>query len=110
MLRNNKGYLLVECMMGLILFTAVTSICLPFIYKLYQEKKTTKQLLYAIEEADLAAARYGLNKIQEPDKMWVHHGTQYSLLTKKGAADEYELCVEFKGANGKDYKTCAGYF
>jgi hypothetical protein len=96
-------------MMSLLLFTAVSSICFPYIYKLYQEKKTTEQLLYAINEVDLAASVYGLNQMNIEDREWTHSGTTFSLLTSKGVKDDVEICVVFKGENGKNYRRCASY-
>jgi type II secretory pathway pseudopilin PulG len=106
MLRNNKGYLLLEAMLSLMLITAVCSICLPFIYVSYQEQKTSKELLYAMTEADLAAANKGENKELHTEKEWIQEGVRYQL-TKKGVADEYETCITFKGSNDKEYITCA---
>ncbi|MBY6035519.1 hypothetical protein KUV80_02600 [Fictibacillus nanhaiensis] len=108
MLRNNKGYLLVESMFGLVLFSAVIGTCLPYIHLLYQEKKTTRQILYAIEEVDHVVAQYSIG-MSIDNKEWEEHGTNYTLLTKKGAADENELCISFEGSNEKSYKMCAGY-
>ena len=110
MYRNNNGYLLIECMMGLVLFTAVSAMSIHFIYDIYKESKTTKQLLYAINEADFAAAKYGTAKSILENTEWEKLGTTYSLFQKKGVSDEYEICIVFKGENGKEYKTCASYF
>lgn len=107
MLRNNKGYLLLEAMLSLMLITAVCSICLPFIYVSYQEQKTSKELLYAMTEADLAAANKGENKELRTEKEWIQEGVRYQLITKKGVADEFETCITFKGSNHKEYITCA---
>ncbi|MCM3716791.1 hypothetical protein [Fictibacillus phosphorivorans] len=105
MLRNNKGYLLLESMLGLLLFSAIASICLPYVYQLNQEQKTTRQLLYAIEEVD----RLSLLKFQDA-KEWIQNRTTYSLTTIKGVTDEYEICITFKGANRKEYKACSSYY
>jgi type II secretory pathway component PulJ len=106
MLRNNNGYLLLESMLGLLLFSAIASICLPYVHILNQEQKTTRQLMFAIEEAD----RLSLLKIQLHDMEWTQNGTSYSLLTKKGVTDEYEICITFEGANQKEYTACSSYY
>ncbi len=109
MLLNNKGYVLLECLLSLVLLTSVFSICLPFIHKSYLEHKTSKQLLYAIAEVDLIAIQFSLNDIQPSNKKWEEEGTIYSLLTKKGVNNAYKFCVSFKGANEKEYTTCSSY-
>jgi hypothetical protein len=106
MLQNNKGYLLLESMLSLMLFSAIASICLPFVYILHQEQKTTKQLLYAIEEAD----RISINKIQMPDKEWKRNGVLFSSITKRGVTDEYEICIRFEASNKKEYTACSSYY
>jgi hypothetical protein len=108
MFQNNKGYLLIECMMGLVLFTAVSAMSIHFIYDIYKESKTTRQFLYAVNEADFAAANYGIDKTPE-NKEWEQLGTTYLLKYKKGVSDEYEICIIFRGENGKKYKTCAAH-
>jgi hypothetical protein len=105
MLRNNDGYLLLESMLGLLLFSAVASICLPYVYILNQEQKTTRQLMFAIKEAD----RLSLLKVQY-DMQWTQKGTSYSLITKKGVTEEYEICITFEGSNKKEYKACSSYY
>ncbi|KZE66404.1 hypothetical protein AWM68_08575 [Fictibacillus phosphorivorans] len=109
MLRNNKGYLLLEALFGVLLISAVFSICLPFIYVAYQEQKASKELLYAMTEVDLAAAK---NSIGEgvTEKEWVQEGIRYQLLTRKGVTDEYEICIAFHGSNQKEYTTCASSY
>jgi hypothetical protein len=109
MLRNNKGYLLLECLLALVLLTAVFSICLPFINKSFQEHKSSKQLLYAIEEVDLIAVNFSLNNVPPADKEWERDGIMYTLLTKKGATDAYKFCIVFEGSNEKGYETCSHY-
>jgi hypothetical protein len=107
MLKNNKGYLLVECMMGLLLFSVAVSVCFPLVNKLYQENQTTKQLLYAINEADSAIATYSLNHTVIADRRWNYLNTSYSLQTNNTAEEGYEICIVFQGANKKEYKKCA---
>ena len=109
MLRKNEGYLLIECMMGLVLLTVISSFCLSYFYRLHQESKTTKQLVYAINEADAAAAKYGIDKYPLENKKWIHLGTEYTLSSIKGVMNEYTICIVFKGENGKEYKKCADY-
>jgi competence protein ComGC len=106
MLRSNKGYMLLESMLGLLLLSALASICLPYVYVLHQEQKTTKQLMYAFEEAD----RISVNKVQVKDREWNQNGTFYSLLNKKGVTDEYAFCIQFKASNEKVYEVCASYY
>jgi hypothetical protein len=106
MLQNNNGYLLFESMLGLLLFSAIASICLPFVYILHQEQKTTEQLMFAIEEVD----RLSLKKIQLQDMEWTRNGTSYSLITKKGVTDEYEICINFEASNQKEYTACSSYY
>ncbi|MCM3730670.1 hypothetical protein M3196_03185 [Fictibacillus nanhaiensis] len=106
MLRSNKGYLLMESMLSLLLFSAIASICLPYISVLNQEQKTTEQLLYAIEEAD----RFSVNKIQAGDKEWARNGARYRLSTEKGVTDEYKVCIQFQAANQKEYTVCSSYY
>jgi type II secretory pathway component PulJ len=106
MLRSNKGYLLMESMLSLLLFSAIASICLPYISVLHQEQKTTEQLLYAIEEAD----RFSVNKIQVGDKEWARNGARYRLSTEKGVTDEYKVCIQFQAANQKEYTVCSSYY
>ncbi|MDR7072715.1 hypothetical protein [Fictibacillus barbaricus] len=108
MFQNSKGYLLIECMMGLVIFTAVSAMSIHFVYDIYKESKTTRQLLYAVNEADFAAANYGFNKTLE-NKEWDQLGTTYLLKYQKGVSDEYEICIIFRGENGKEYKTCAAH-
>ncbi|MED1863491.1 hypothetical protein P4V41_08520 [Fictibacillus nanhaiensis] len=108
MLQNNNGYLLLEAMFSVLLFSAVFSICLPFIYISYQEQKTSEQLLYAMTEVDHAAAMSSMKKLETDELVWIVDGIEYKLKTGKGVTDEYETCISFKASNQKDYKTCAG--
>jgi hypothetical protein len=98
--------MLLESMLGLLLLTAITSICLPYVYVLHQEQKTTEQLMYAFEEAE----RISVNKVQVIDKEWNQNGTKYSLLNKKGVTDEYAFCIQFEASNEKEYEACASYY
>jgi hypothetical protein len=109
MLKNNKGYLLAECMMALFLFTAVSMICLPYVYTLYREKETNKQLMYTTEQIDLAVIQISITQTLPKDNKWVHSETEYKLINKKGGEDENTICIQFKGENGKNYEKCSGY-
>lgn len=110
MLRNSKGYLLLEAMLSVLLISAVCSICLPFIHVAYQEQKTSKELLYAMTEVDLAAAIYSADEGTVTEKEWTQEGIRYHLLTRKGVTDEYEICIAFQGSNDKEYQTCASSY
>ncbi|MDM5315928.1 hypothetical protein QUF49_07990 [Fictibacillus sp. b24] len=110
MLRNNKGYLLLEAMLGVLLISAVCSICLPFIYVAYQEQKASKELLYAMTEVDLAAAKNSEGQEEATEKEWSQDGIRYELKTRKGVTDEYEICITFNGSNHKEYTTCASSY
>jgi hypothetical protein len=110
MLRNNKGYLLLEAMLSLMLFTAVFSVCLPFIYVSFQEKRSSQELLYAMTEADTAAANSNRGHFEDNEREWVKEGIRYHLITKKGVLDEYESCITFTASNQREYKTCASSY
>lgn len=109
MLRNNKGYLLLEALFGVLLISAVFSICLPFIYVAYQEQKASKELLYAMTVADIAAAKNSMGE-EVIEKEWVQDSIRYQLLTRKGVTDEYEICIAFLGSNHKEYTICASSY
>ncbi|MQR95607.1 hypothetical protein [Fictibacillus phosphorivorans] len=110
MLQNNKGYLLLEAMFGVLLISSMLSVCLPFIYISYQEQRTSEQLLYAMTEADHVARTRNMSKLMPDEREWIDDGIEYQLLTRKGGTDEYETCISFRGSNQKEYKTCASSF
>ncbi len=110
MLRNNKGYLLLEALFSVLLISVVFSICLPFINTSYREQKTSEQLLYAMTEADHAAASRSVTTLVTDEREWIDDGIVYKLKTRKGVTDEYETCISFRGSNQKEYTTCASSF
>ncbi|MBH0160133.1 MULTISPECIES: hypothetical protein [Fictibacillus] len=110
MLKNNNGYLLIEAMFGVLLISVVFSICLPFLYISYQEQQTSEQLLYAMTEADHAAAMRSITRHETDEREWLVDGTEYKLKTRKGVTDEYKTCISFRGSNKKEYTACASSF
>ncbi|MGC4376546.1 type II secretion system protein [Fictibacillus sp. Mic-4] len=104
MLKDGKGYLLLETILALSILGIVTASTVPMLYTLYKERFTIKQNSEAIDLLHNSLNDYMLYSTL-PDPI-VKGTTATFTIRYLPNGGEPKICVSFNGKNSRKYERC----
>lgn len=107
MLANCKGFTLIEVTISLAMITIIIAATAPLFTTVLQERQTVKQQLFAYEIIQNTLEEYRTTNEEPIEESSISKdGTDYLLTVRQKTEDMIEICIKWKGKNGRNYEEC----